>query len=722
FTIAKAPTVTAVSCPVSVVYTGSAQTPCTVAVTGANLSITPDPVYANNTEAGVNTASASYSYVESTNHLASSDSKNFTIAKAPTVTAVSCPVSVVYTGSAQTPCTVAVTGANLSITPDPVYANNTEAGVNTASASYSYVESANHLASSDSKNFTIAKAPTTTVVSCSAGPFTYTGTAQTPCTVSVTGANLSITPDPVYASNTDAGTATASYTYAESANHLTSSDSKNFTIAKAPTVTAVSCPVSVVYTGSAQTSCTVAVTGANLSLTPTPVYASNTDAGTATASYMYAESANHLTSSDSKTFTILKASSTVTVSALTVQYDGAAHPTTAVVAGVGTGITQTVTWGYSGACSAAPVTVPSTPCTATATYAGDGNHNGSTGFNTITITTKPLTIGVTPVSKNFGNVTPLSFTPSYGVFAAAEGPGVLSGSPTFTPGAGTFNNTTFAGVYPITPSGLSSPNYNITFVPGNLTIVDGTKPVVSLTNATPNPVAINLPITITANVSDAATGNSNITSACYRIDGGTCVPMTGAFGSPTVNVTGTIPASNIADVFEVCVYGTDAGGNTNDKMDCVLIARYDPSAGFVTGGGWINSPTGAYYANPSLVGKANFGFVAKYKKGQQAPEGNTEFQFQTAGLNFKATLYDWLVIAGTKAQYKGVGTVNGTAGYGFMLTAIDGDDGAKKPDTFRMKIWLVSTGAIVYDNQLGASDTGDPSTILSGGTIVIHSK
>ena len=35
-----------------------------------------------------------------------------------------------------------------------------------------------------------------------------------------------------------------------------------------------------------------------------------------------------------------------------------------------------------------------------------------------------------------------------------------------------------AGVYTITPSGLTSSNYNITFVPGTFTIVDTSKPVV----------------------------------------------------------------------------------------------------------------------------------------------------------------------------------------------------------------------------------------------------
>lgn len=43
--------------------------------------------------------------------------------------------------------------------------------------------------------------------------------------------------------------------------------------------------------------------------------------------------------------------------------------------------------------------------------------------------------------------------------------------------------------------------------------------------------------------------------------------------------------------------------------------------------------------------------------------------------------------ASARAQYKGVGTVNGVAGYGFMLTAIDGDLKSKDtPDCFRIKI------------------------------------
>ncbi|MFN2638359.1 MAG: hypothetical protein ABR585_15230, partial [Gemmatimonadaceae bacterium] len=73
-----------------------------------------------------------------------------------------------------------------------------------------------------------------------------------------------------------------------------------------------------------------------------------------------------------------------------------------------------------------------------------------------------------------------------------------------------------------------------------------------------------------------------------------------------------------------------------------------------------------------LTGKTTFGFVSRYQKGASVPSGNTEFEFQTASFKFHSTSYDWLVIAGARAQYKGSGTINGSGDYAFLLTAIDG--------------------------------------------------
>jgi hypothetical protein len=163
------------------------------------------------------------------------------------------------------------------------------------------------------------------------------------------------------------------------------------------------------------------------------------------------------------------------------------------------------------------------------------------------------------------------------------------------------------------------------------------------------------------------------------------------------------------------------GGLEAGYADFQYVVVYDPTAGFVTGGGWFNSLEGAYLADPSLIGKATFGFVPKYKKGAIIPTGNTEFQFKTGGLTFRSLEYQWLVIAGARAQFKGTGTVNGLGNFGFMLTAVDE---ALTPSTdldwFRIKIWDRDSDTMTYDNGLGINNDGDPITAIEGGSIVIH--
>ena len=84
-------------------------------------------------------------------------------------------------------------------------------------------------------------------------------------------------------------------------------------------------------------------------------------------------------------------------------------------------------------------------------------------------------------------------------------------------------------------------------------------------------------------------------------------------------------------------------------------------------------------------------------------------------MNFQSTAYEWLVIAGSKAMFKGTGTINGEGSYGFLVSSVDGD-----PDKFRIKIWYLDSESVVYDNQSGALDDELPTTELQGGSIVIH--
>jgi uncharacterized repeat protein (TIGR01451 family) len=173
-------------------------------------------------------------------------------------------------------------------------------------------------------------------------------------------------------------------------------------------------------------------------------------------------------------------------------------------------------------------------------------------------------------------------------------------------------------------------------------------------------------------------------------------------------------------VYTVTVDVADDDGGT---ATCVFryVVVYDPSAGFVTGGGWIDSPAGAYAADPAAAGRASFGFVARYQRGATVPTGQTQFQFKAGRLEFHSTAYEWLVIAGARAKFKGTGELGGVGGYSFMLTAIDGQSsGGGGADRFRIKIWSTATGGVVYDNQPGASDDGDAATTLGGGSIAIH--
>jgi hypothetical protein len=129
-------------------------------------------------------------------------------------------------------------------------------------------------------------------------------------------------------------------------------------------------------------------------------------------------------------------------------------------------------------------------------------------------------------------------------------------------------------------------------------------------------------------------------------------------------------------------------------------------SGSVTGGGWFMSPEGAYDANTSLTGKANFGFVSVWQKGKSAPTGETTFQFQAAGLNFKSTNYSMLVTTSDCAKYWGNGTVNGGGEEkDFILSACDRVAG----DTFRIQI------PGVYDNFKSCQITTDYCGTEIGG-------
>jgi PKD repeat protein len=256
---------------------------------------------------------------------------------------------------------------------------------------------------------------------------------------------------------------------------------------------------------------------------------------------------------------------------------------------------------------------------------------------------------------------------------------------------------------------------------------DATITTVSIQNVAPNVDAITAPV-------DPLPVNSEIAVTAAFTDPG--VPDTHEalwdWGDGTTSV-GTVSETNgsgsvsgartydAAGVYTLTLTVTDDDGDSGQSVYRYVVV-YDPSEGFVTGGGFINSPLGAYAPDPSLAGEANFGFVSKYKKGATTPSGQTNFQFQVADLHFHSEVYEWLVIAGARAKFKGTGTINGDGNYGFMLSGVDENlTTSTDVDLFRIKIWdKDNADAVVYDNQMEDLDDADLTTAIAGGNIKIH--
>lgn len=243
--------------------------------------------------------------------------------------------------------------------------------------------------------------------------------------------------------------------------------------------------------------------------------------------------------------------------------------------------------------------------------------------------------------------------------------------------------------------------------------------------AADDPVAVGTAVRVRANYTDADAGDSH--TATWDWGDGSSLEAGIVEGS---DGAGTVTGAHVYDaagIYRVALTVTDDTGRAAQVARDVVV--YDPSAGFVTGGGTIDSPMGAYRSDPTLSGRAAFAFVARYQRGAKVPTGVTRFMFNAARLSFRSDSYEWLVVGGARAQFKGTGTINGMGHYSFMLTAVDGDLlGQGQSDRFRIKIWhhdaALDRDVIVYDNQIDGNleGTTQEGTAVERGSIVIHAR
>ena len=126
--------------------------------------------------------------------------------------------------------------------------------------------------------------------------------------------------------------------------------------------------------------------------------------------------------------------------------------------------------------------------------------------------------------------------------------------------------------------------------------------------------------------------------------------------------------------------------------------------------------TGSHWQRPSVSVLPEPGW-----SGVNIPTGEAEFNFRSANLNFKSKSDDWLIVKGSRIQYRGFGTINGAGDYSFIISASSSEEkGRNNSDKFRIKIWDESSGHVIYDTMRDSENYVDPVTEIKGGLIVIH--
>ena len=226
--------------------------------------------------------------------------------------------------------------------------------------------------------------------------------------------------------------------------------------------------------------------------------------------------------------------------------NGTASATFPLDAGVGAG-SYTIQASYSDT-----LPVPNFASVASATAA------------TFQVLPAPLTITADDQTTIYGAPLP-AFTASYAGFVFGQTPSVLTGTLSLTSPA-TQLSPVAGSPYPITPSGLSSPNYAITYVPGKLAVRPADVGVTSSDVSVVYGVAgVTLQATIAASSPSAASVNEGtVTFTASDSHGATVSTLTsGTVSAGAMTVTLPLPSTAYAGVYAIAAVYGDAGASPN---------------------------------------------------------------------------------------------------------------------------------------------------------------
>jgi flagellar hook assembly protein FlgD len=274
---------------------------------------------------------------------------------------------------------------------------------------------------------------------------------------------------------------------------------------------------------------------------------------------------------------------------------------------------------------------------------------------------------------------------------------------------------------------LVTTTYIVTYTDANncsatdtVEVVVNDAPVIASVQASSTSVPVGTAVTLTTTYSDD--------------DGKTATIDWGDLSAPDVlsSPSLTFQASHAYSspgTYNVTVTVTD-NCNKTAVFTYESITVFQNRNGSVNGGGWFDSPRGAYRRDLRASGRANFRFDAKYQSGIDAPQGSLTFNFHAGKFKFRSSQYQSLMINGETAVLTGSGSLNNSPGYNILIAMVDDDTkdkltavkkGPKSNDKIRVRITDPS-GAVIYDTQLGEADDAIASTRIGAGQIEINNS
>ena len=232
-----------------------------------------------------------------------------------------------------------------------------------------------------------------------------------------------------------------------------------------------------------------------------------------------------------------------------------------------------------------------------------------------------------------------------------------------------------------------------------------TAPVIIAVTGPAGPVAVGAEVNVTATFTD---NGADDTHRCVLVWGD------GATGTGTIDGSACVASHTYATpgVYRPTVTVIDDRGGAH-TMAAGYVAVHRAAGGYVAGSGRFTSQAGAYPADPTLAGRAEFGFVAAAGPGATGP-GAAALRFRLGDLEFRATSHRGYVVDGPQVRFNGRGTINGAGDYTYMVGLNDAALRGSGKDRFWIRITDAATGTVVYDSRTNAT-----TTALDGGSIVV---